>query len=138
MKPVRWVGVKPPYMEAILLTSLVVEYHQVQQNIKELEARKKALKAQIDLKLSAMGENKYEDSQFSAVMSESQRVKYDLEALEIVLEQKGVSLDSVQKTSISLDKVEDLVARGVIDPMDVANCAEVRTFKTLTVKKTEG
>ena len=125
-------------MEAILLTNLVTEYHQINLNIKELEARKKALKVQIDLKLSSMGENKYEDTQYSAVMSESQRVKYDLEALEAMLCNKGINLSQVQKSSISLEKVEELVAQGVIDPMDVAQCAEVKTIKTLTVKKSEG
>lgn len=120
-----------------MLTSLVVEYHQINQQIKELEARKKSLKADIDLKLSSMGESRYEDSQYSAVMSESQRVKYDLEALGQLLESRGLDLALVEKRTVDLTRVENLVANGLIDPLDVASCAEVRTVKTLTVKKSE-
>lgn len=122
----------------ILLTSLVVEYHQTQQQIKDLEERKKALKAEIDLALSAMGDNRYEDSQYSAVMSESQRIKYDQGALMDLVLSKGIDVASVEKVSIDLTKLETLVANGKIDPIEIAQCAKVSTVKTLTVKKSEG
>lgn len=118
-----------------MLTALVTEYNQIQQQIKDLEKRKKSLKAEIDLKLSAVGESRYEDTQYSAVLSESQRVRYNNESLMRFLLDRGFSPLEISTPSLDLQKVEALVASGSLDALDVAKHAEVRVVKTLTVKE---
>lgn len=120
-----------------VLTSLITEYHRVNQEIKRLELEKKRLKSEIDLKLSSMGESRYEDSQYSAVMSQSQRVKYDLNGLSQLLNQLGIDEDDFSERTVDLKKVEKLVAQGLIDPVEISNYAKVTQIKTLTVKKEE-
>ncbi len=120
-----------------MLTELVVEYHKTQQRIKELESHKKALKAQIDIKLSAMGESRYEDSQFSAVMSESQRVRYDLDGLKELLMTKGLQSSLFTKEELDLKKVEALIASGLVNALEISKFAQVTPIKTLRVTKDE-
>lgn len=118
-----------------MITELVVQYHNICQRIKVLEESKSELKAQIDLKLSAMGESKYSDSQYSAVMSSHQRVKYNEEGLKYALEEKGIPLHSYTKSQVDLKKLERLVAMGVISATEVSKYATVTPIKTLRVNK---
>ena len=116
------------------LRELIFEYHKVQTNLRELEQAKKDLKARIDLALAAEDTNKYEDSQYSATLSESQRVKYDLEGIENHLLYKGIPTTRFLTSKVDLKMVEKLIAEGLIDPSEIAEFAEVKTIKTLTVK----
>lgn len=117
------------------LKELVIDYHKTAQEIKHLEGLKKDLKARIDLALSAEDTNKFQDGQYSAVMSSSQRVKYDLEGIEHLLLHKGIPTTKFLASKVDLKKVEDLIAEGLVDPMEIAEHAEVKTIKTLTVKE---
>lgn len=118
-----------------MITELVVQYHDICQRIKLLEENKSELKAQIDLTLSAMGESKYADSQYSAVMSEHQRVRYNEEGLKYALDQKGISPHLYTTTQLDLKKVERLVATGDILATEVSKYATVTPVKTLRVNK---
>lgn len=118
-----------------MITDLVAQYHAITQRIKELEGQRSELKAQIDLKLSAMGESKYADSKFSAVMSEHQRVKYNEEGLMYALEQKGIAPHRFTKSQVDLKKLEALVATGEVSATEVSNYATVTPIKTLRVNK---
>lgn len=118
-----------------MLTDLVAQYHTITQRIKELEAQKNDLKAQIDLSLSAMGESNYADSKFSAVMSEHQRVKYNEEGLMLALEEMGISPHRYTKSQVDLKKLEELVATGEVSATEVSRYATVTPVKTLRVNK---
>ena len=118
-----------------MLSELIVEYNSTQQEIKRLEEVKKKLKVQIDLTLSTMGESKYEDTHYSAVMSSSQRVKYDSEGLMGALLNKGFTQVELCTPKLDLKKLEVLVANGNIDPSIIADYAVVKDIKTLTVKE---
>lgn len=118
-----------------MLTPLVTEYHQVQRELKELQEHKKRLKAKIDLNLSAIGESKYEDHQYSAVMSEHQRVSYDEEGLREYLLNMGFNEADICSQGIDLKKVEKLVSSGQLDALHVAKYAKISKIKTLTVKE---
>lgn len=119
------------------MKELIYEYHNVQAQIRSLEQQKKDLKFRIDLALSAEDTNKYEDSQYSAVMSQHQRVKYDLEGIEHLLLHKGIPTDRFIETKVDLKKVEALIAEGYVDPTELVDFTEVKTIKTLTVKGKE-
>lgn len=120
-----------------MITDLVVQYHELSQRIKELEAQKKEIKAQIDISLSAMDEPKYSDSQYSAVMSEHQRVKYDLDGLKDALAGRGLHSKLYTKEALDLKKIEALIADGLVSALEVSKFAQVTPVKTLTVKKIE-
>lgn len=116
------------------LRELIIEYHKTNEEIKSLESSKKDLKARIDLALAAEDTNKFQDGQYSAVMSSSQRVKYNLEGIEHLLLHKGIPTTKFLASKVDLKKVEDLVAEGLVDPLEIAEYAEIKTIKTLTVK----
>ena len=118
-----------------MLSKLITEYNQVQVKFKELEQTKKQLKAQIDLTLSSMGESSYEDSHYSAVMSSSQRIKYDTDGLMGELLHRGFTQGEVSTPKLDLKKIEALVAQGHLDPSIIADFAHVKDIKTLTVKE---
>ncbi len=117
------------------MRELIYEYHAVQAQMRELEKRKKSLKARIDLALSAEDTNKYEDSQYSAVISQHQRVKYDLEGIEHLLLHKGIPCDRFLESKVDLKKVEVLIADGLLNADEIIDYAQVNTIKTLTVKE---
>lgn len=121
----------------MILRELIYEYHKVQTKIKELEQSKKDLKSRIDLALAAEDTNKYEDSHYSATLSESQRVRYDLEGIEHFLLHKGIPTTRFLTYKVDLKMVETLIADGLIEPSEIAEYAEVKTIKTLTVKGNE-
>ena len=116
------------------LRELVIEYHKTLQEIKILETTKKDLKSRIDLSLSTQDTNKYQDSQYSAILSEHQRVKYDLEGIEHLLLHKGIPSARFLESKVDLKRVEELIAEGSVDAQEIAEYAEVKTIKTLTVK----
>ena len=116
------------------LRELIIEYYKTNEEIKNLESSKKDLKARIDLALAAEDTNKFQDGQYSAVMSSSQRVKYNLEGIEHLLLHKGIPTTKFLASKVDLKKVEDLVAEGLVDPLEIAEYAEIKTIKTLTVK----
>ena len=118
-----------------MLRELVTEYNQVQLKLKELEEIKKQLKAQIDLTLSSMGESYYEDTHYSAVMSSSQRVKYDTEGLMRELLDRGFTQGELSTPKLDLKKIEVLVAQGNLDPSIITQFSHVKDIKTLTVKE---
>ena len=118
-----------------MLSELIFNYHQVQVRIKELEQTKKHLKSHIDLALSSMGESSYEGTHYSAVMSSSQRVKYDTEGLMGELLDRGFTQGEVSTPKLDLKKIENLVAQGHLDPSIIADFAHVKDIKTLTVKE---
>lgn len=117
------------------LRELIHDYHNVQAQIKGLEKQKKDLKVRIDLALASEDTNKYEDNQYSAVLSEHQRVKYDLEGIEHLLLHKGIPTTKFLESKVDLKKVEKLIADGLIDPSELMDYSEVKTIKTLTVKE---
>jgi len=117
------------------IRELVIDYHTIAQEIKMLESQKKDLKARIDLALAAEDTNKFQDGQYSAVLSSSQRVKYDLEGIEHLLLHKGIPTTSFLASKVDLKKVESLIAEGLVDPLEIAAHTEVKTIKTLTVKE---
>ena len=118
-----------------MLSQLIVEYNQVQQQIKGLEQTKRQLKTQIDLTLSSIGEASYEDSHYSAVMSSSQRVKYDTEGLMGELLCLWFTKGELSTPKLDLKKIEKLVAQGYLDPSIIADFAHVKDIKTLIVKE---
>jgi len=117
------------------LKELIHDYHSCQAQIKELEKTKKDLKARIDLALSAEDTNRYEDTQYSAILSQHQRVKYDLEGIEHLLLHKGIPTTRFLESKVDLKKVESLIADGLVEPTELLEYAEVKEIKTLTVKE---
>jgi len=71
-----------------MITDLVAQYHTITQRIKELEGQRSELKAQIDLKLSAMGESKYPPHRFT-------KSQVDLKKLEALVATGEVSATEV-------------------------------------------
>lgn len=120
-----------------MLRELIHDYHSVQAHIRELEQQKKSLKARIDLALASEDTNKYEDSQYSAVLSQHQRVKYDLEGIEHLLLHKGIPTTRFLQSKVDLKKVERLIADGLIEADELLDYSEVKTIKTLTVKESK-
>jgi|13_taG_2_1085334.scaffolds.fasta_scaffold00125_29 cell division septum initiation protein DivIVA len=117
------------------LKELIHDYHTVQSEIKDLEQKKKDLKVRIDLALSSEDTNRYEDSQYSAVLSQHQRVKYDLEGIEYLLLHKGIPTTRFLQSKVDLKKLEELIADGLVEPTELLDYSEVKTIKTLTVKE---
>lgn len=120
------------------LVELITEYHKTSSQIKELEEIKKSLKAQIDLRFSEMGENEFKGTHYSAVISESQRVKYDLEGIAAYLRLKGLPESSFASTKADTKKIEALISSGDLNPDEIMNYCKVTGFKTLRVTENDG
>lgn len=110
-------------------------YKAVVDRIKSLEEQKKAMRSELISMMDANNEHTHADQDHEVRVSRRTRVKYDKEGITDALSEMGLDPDRFTSRELDLQKLEALIAEGIVSAEVISEFATVEESHSLTVKE---
>lgn len=112
------------------------KYKEILDEMKRLDAEKKEIRTELITYMDQTNQYTHADDTHEVKLSRRTKVKYDQEGIMGMIASKyAIPLEDYTERKLDFEKLESLIAEGIVSAEDVADYATIEEQSAITVKE---